>query len=61
MTTNKGLFGTNECKTEERTKTQEWGVVLWENRGTEKHRKHIDRGVWNVGIITQDSQNTRGD
>jgi hypothetical protein len=35
--------------------------VLWENRGMEKHRKHIDRGVWNAGIITQDSQDMKCD
>jgi hypothetical protein len=46
---NKGLQNT------EKKKVQERGVVLWENRGMEKYRKHIDKGVWNVGIITQDS------
>jgi hypothetical protein len=41
-----------EYKTKERKKTQEYDVVSYEYSGMEKHRKHIDRGVGNVGILT---------
>ena len=58
----KGLFRIKKYKTGETKKTQEYDIdVLCENREMEKHTKHIDSGVWNVGIITQDSQNMRYD
>jgi hypothetical protein len=40
-----GLFGTKECKTEKRKKTQECGIRAMGKQRNGKTQKNVDRGV----------------
>jgi hypothetical protein len=51
------MFRIKECKTEERKKNVGIGYRCYgKTEEWKKKQKNIDTGVWNVEIITHDSQ-----